>query len=80
MNFIKEKYFLNRNFIKELIIFCVFLIFILDYLGIPDKYDYFILWTLNSFLIFNIFLYLRFVIKDYQKLLKEELKENRDEE
>ena len=80
MKFIKEKYFLNRNFIVEIIIFFIFLIFILDYLGIPDKYDYYVLWALITFLIFNILLYLRFIVKDYQKLFSEELNKKRDEE
>ena len=68
---LKEKYLGNKRVVVEVILVIIFIFFALKYLGIPDIYDNYIYWFLGFFLVFNIIIYLGFVKKELQAILKD---------
>jgi len=68
---LKEKYLGNKRVVVEVILVIIFIFFVLKYLGIPDIYDNYIYWFLGFFLAFNIIIYLGFVKKELQEILKD---------
>ena len=70
----------NTSLMLKAILFIVFLIYILDYLGIPDRMDAWIYFVLLLFLAFLIFLYSYYYGKEMHSKPKKTVKEKEDEE
>lgn len=74
MNF-RENYLDNKRVVVEVLLAIIFSFFAVQYLGIPDIYDFYIYLILSVLFVIDLIFYIRLVIKELRNILNKQKNE-----